>query len=294
MPVNGEAGGFPSHNQAFYSFDLGNVHFISLDSYGKEEDRYFLYDTLGPQVQWLKKDLQSNQNREWVVIYTHFPPYSMGSHNSDTESGLYKIRENLLPILDRYGVDLFIAGHSHVYERSRLMKGYYGKEADFSPKMYDLSASSGLYDGSSNSCPYIKGASDEGTVYVVSGSSSYVGKPEASFPHAAMYYSNATEAGAVMLEVEGNRLDLKWICEDGNVRDHFTMMKGVNRSADIRLKKGQPVTLKASFVADSYRWNKGGLSGRSVTVTPPAGRTTYRVSDPYGCVQDVFNLRVQD
>ncbi|HEY6902050.1 MAG TPA: metallophosphoesterase family protein, partial [Puia sp.] len=44
MPVNGEGGGEPSHNPAFYSFDIGNIHFISLDSYGKEENKYFLYD----------------------------------------------------------------------------------------------------------------------------------------------------------------------------------------------------------------------------------------------------------
>ncbi len=48
MPENGEAGGIASHNQAFYSFDIGNIHFLSLDSYGKEENKYRLYDTLGP------------------------------------------------------------------------------------------------------------------------------------------------------------------------------------------------------------------------------------------------------
>lgn len=292
MPVNGESGGVPSHNPAFFSFDLGNIHFISLDSYGKEEQQYFLYDTLGPQVQWLKKDLEQNKNKDWVIIFTHFPPYSMGSHNSDTESGLYKIRENLLPIIDRYDVDLFLAGHSHVYERSRLMKGYYGKEKDFDSSKYDLSFSSGLYDGSKNSCPYIKDKSDKGTVYVVSGSSSYVGKPEASFPHAAMYYSNATDAGAVMLEVHGNRLDLKWICEDGKIRDQFTMMKKVNKSSTIHLSEGQSTSLTASFFSDGYIWNKSKENARSITVTPGWRRTTYTVQDKLNCLKDSFRVTV--
>ena len=53
MPVDGEAGGVASHNPAFYSFDLGNIHFLSLDSYGgavkflaKPFDRAFLLESV--------------------------------------------------------------------------------------------------------------------------------------------------------------------------------------------------------------------------------------------------------
>jgi len=106
MPTEGEAGGAPSHNQAFYSYDLGNIHFLSLDSYGLEEGKYRMYDTLGPQVQWVKKDLEANSNKEWVIAYWHHPPYTMGSHNSDREQELVHIRENFIQILERYGVDI--------------------------------------------------------------------------------------------------------------------------------------------------------------------------------------------
>lgn len=225
MPVNGESGGVPSHNPSFYSFDIGNIHFLSLDSYGMEENKYMLYDTAGPQAQWIKKDLEANKNKGWVVAYWHHPPYTMGSHNSDEESELGDVREKLLPILERYGVDLVLCGHSHVYERTRLMKGYFGKEADFNEKKYNLGSSSGLNDGSTNADPYIKDASNQGTVYVVTGSAGPVGGIQKSFPHAAMYYSNGTIGGATMLEVQGNKLEVKWICADGVIRDHFTMMK---------------------------------------------------------------------
>ncbi len=46
--------------------------------------------------------------------------YTMGSHNSDTEKELADIRENFIPVLERYGVDIVLAGHSHDYERTRL------------------------------------------------------------------------------------------------------------------------------------------------------------------------------
>lgn len=224
MPANGEAGGVPSGTESFYSYDIGNIHFLSLDSYGMEEKKYMLYDTAGPQAQWIKKDLAANKNKDWVVAYWHHPPYTMGSHNSDEESELGEIRGKLLPILERYGVDLVLCGHSHVYERSRLMKGYTGNEAAFSEK-YNMSSSSALNDGTTNSAPYVKDASNMGTVYVVTGSSGPVGGIQKSFPHAAMYYSNGTIGGATMLEVQGNKLEVKWICADGLIRDHFTMQK---------------------------------------------------------------------
>jgi 3',5'-cyclic AMP phosphodiesterase CpdA len=293
MPLNGEAGGAPSHNQAFYSFDIGNIHFLSLDSYGKEESKYFLYDTLGPQVQWVKKDLDANKNKGWIVAYWHFPPYTMGTHNSDTDDIMSGIRENFIRILERYGVDLIVCGHSHVYERSKLMNGYYGKENDFNEARYDLSTSSGLYDGSKNSCPYNKETfPGKGTVYVVSGSSSYAGKPEASFPHAAMQYSNAANTGAGILEVQGNRLDFKWICADGIIRDRFTMMKDVNKRSTIHLKNGESVTLTASFISDKYTWSNDQKEERTIQVTPPPGKTTYTVKDQFSCLKDVFEVEV--
>lgn len=290
MPLYGEAGGIPSHNQAFYSFDIGNIHFISLDSYGKEENKYFLYDVAGPQVQWVKKDLAANKNKGWVVAFWHHPPYSMGSHNSDTESQLVRIRENFISVLEDAGVDLVLCGHSHGYERSKLMQGYYSKNADFSPK-YQLGTSSGKYDGSVNSSPYIKGNDNKGTVYVVSGSAGVVAERQATYPHNALPYSNADIEGACLLEVRGNRLDLEWICADGEVRDHFTMMKNVNKNTIIHLKKGQTTTLTASYVGD-YQWKGVGGKERSVTILPPIGKNRYVVQDQYGTVKDTFEVTV--
>jgi acid phosphatase type 7 len=229
LPSDGEAGGLASHTGAFYSYDIGNIHFLSLDSYGKEDSAYRIYDTAGPQVQWIKKDLSANTNKTWVVAYWHHPPYTMGSHNSDNETELVKIRENFIRILERYGVDMIICGHSHDYERSRLMRGYYGKEADFDSVKYDLSLSSGRNDGSPNSKPYLKDrVHNEGTVYIVTGSAGKLGGEQPTFPHNAMYFSDATHGGASILEINGNRLDFKWICADGVIRDHFTMMKEEN------------------------------------------------------------------
>lgn len=291
MPVDGEAGGVPSHNPAFYSFDLGNIHFISLDSYGIEDDQYRIYDTLGPQVQWVKRDLEANAHKGWVIAYWHHPPYTMGSHNSDKEEELVHIRENFIRILERYGVDLIICGHSHDYERSKLIKGHYGPETSWDSTKYIVSASSGLYDGTPNSCPYLKDSSNgyTGTVYIVSGSAGQLGGKQTSWPHDALPYADVTHGGAGMLEIRGDRLEWKWICADGQIRDHFTMLKNIDRKRQFTIHKGESITLNAAF---SGKWSPGKTTGSSLEVKPNS-TTLYTVKDANGCAKESFEVSVE-
>lgn len=292
MPTKGESGGVPSHTQAFYSFDLGNIHFISLDSHG-EEDRSAsrLFDTLGRQVKWVKQDLEANKNKDWIVVYWHHPPYSMGSHNSDTETQMRKIRENFIGILERYGVDLILCGHSHSYERSKLMKGHFGLQNTFDPEKHLLSSSSGKFDGSENSHPYIKDETNQGTVYVVSGSAGALDHKQGTFPHKAMPYSDISVGGAPILEVEGNRLDFRWITANGEIGDQFTILKKVNKKTIIDVKEGKSVTLTASYKGE-YNWNGSDQKTKSIQVKPTSSISTYVVNDPKSYIQDVFEVRI--
>jgi acid phosphatase type 7 len=239
MPTQGESGGVASHTQSYYSYDIGNTHFLSLDSYGPDTKGTFMTDKISEQAEWVKRDLAANQSK-WVVAYWHHPPYTMGSHNSDTERDLVAIRENFIKNLEDLGVDLIICGHSHVYERSKLIKGHFGMEETYDPRKHEVSSSTGLYDQSKNSAPYIKRKdNNQGTVYVVSGSSGALGGHKPGYPHNAMFYSENEIGGAVMLEIEGNKLDLKWVCSDGKIRDHFTMMKDVTKAEEKILLKDQ-------------------------------------------------------
>ncbi len=68
-------------------------------------------------MSWLTQDLAAT-TKEWIIAFRHYPPYSKGSHDSDTESPLIQTRENALPILEAAGVDLVLSGHGHSYERS--------------------------------------------------------------------------------------------------------------------------------------------------------------------------------
>jgi len=291
LPVNGEAGGVSSGSEAYYSFDYGNIHFIALDSYIIESNTFRLFDLASPQVQWLQQDLAAN-NKKWTIVYLHHPPYTMGSHNSDTELELVKIRENIAPILEQYDVDLVLSGHSHSYERSKLMKGHFGLESTFDPAVHQISQSSGKYDGTPNSCTYIKDSpvSLGGTVYAVVGSSGKLDPGEVNFPHDAMYYGNDTRAGSLILEIEANRLDGKWLSDQGNIVDKFTIMKNVNKVTNLTLNAGDNVTLTASWVGQ-YNWSSGQTS-RSININAPSSSVTYTVADPNLCVSDTYNISI--
>ncbi|MCX6198445.1 MAG: metallophosphoesterase [Bacteroidetes bacterium] len=290
-PTAGELGGVSSGTEAYYSYNYGNIHFISLDSYGKESSTTRLYDTLSPQVVWLKNDLNAN-TQPWVIVYFHHPPYTMGSHNSDTEAELIAMRQNLLTILERYKVDLLICGHSHSYERSYLLKGHYGLETSFNLGTHALSNSSAKYDGSANSCPYIKNAPNNnfGTVYVVTGAAGKFGGTQAAFPHNAMYYSTASYAGATAITINGNRLDAKFVTADGTVRDQFTMMKEVNKNISVNNNLVDTATLSSSWKG-TYNWSPVSATTLSVSVSP-SSNTTYYVSDNENCLRDTINLNV--
>jgi hypothetical protein len=311
MPTNAEIGGVASGTEAYYSYDIGDVHFLSLDSYGTETGATKLYDTAGPQVTWIKSDLAAT-TKKWVVAYWHHPPYTKGSHDSDTETDLRNIRENFIRILERNGVDMILCGHSHDYERSYLLKGYYKTnppdaaltELNFNVASHAVNNSSGKYDGSASSCVYTtpSGKTHHGTVYVLSGSAGanggvVTGTAPAGWPHEALPFS-IDEGGMFYFEVDNNRLDAKFInriAGTGGVAvigDQFTIMKDVNTTNNYNILNGTSVNLTASWPQPgNYTWTATPGTTRTVNVTPPNNATTnYTVTDAFGCVTDQFSV----
>ncbi len=290
LPAAGESGGVPSGNPAYYSYDWGNVHILSLDSYGEENaGTTRLYDTLGTQVQWIKADLAAN-TKKWTVAYWHHPPYTMGSHNSDNEGELVSMRQNFIRILERNGVDMVVCGHSHDYERSYLLKGHYGNEASFNKAAHTADSSSAKYNGSVKSCPYNvpSGKVNHGTVYVVAGSAGADGGVQTGYPHNALPFS-IDDGGMFFFEVQGNRLNAKFIRRTGAIDDQFTIMKDVNKKDSINIAPGTPVMLTASYTG-AYNWDNGNTA-KTQTVTPTTDSVVY-VKDSLNsiCLVDTFIL----
>jgi len=213
VPKQGEGGGVPSGTSAYYSFDYGNVHLVSLNSEEETENGFAASDTLSNQVTWLKKDLEENRNT-WTVVYLHRPPYTgAGSHNADIEKDLIALRKNLVPVLERYKVDLVIAGHSHVYERTYPLVGHYGPSNTFDPEKHIARY------------PVSGSKSQRGIVYIVAGSGGQIDNNEKGIPHPATAHYNNDIGGSLLLDFSANRLDGRWVSATGEVRDSFFIEK---------------------------------------------------------------------
>jgi len=227
LPMNGEAGGIPSGTERYYSFDYANIHFICLDSETSSRT------TNGPMLNWLQEDLAATE-KDWIVAYWHHPPYSKGSHNSDTEFQMVEMRERVLPVLEDYGVDLVLCGHSHVYERSFLLDGHYGNTNSFSVSMV-------LDAGFGNTAqgPYRKPAgglgAHRGTVYAVCGCSGEGGPNSFFFGRHPAMAQNLTDHGSLILRFNGLRLETQFLRPSGAIDDYFI------------IDKSQPTTVRPAL-----------------------------------------------
>ena len=101
---------FNMGGQRYYAYNKGNVRFIVLDSNYMNTQ----------QFDWLEKELQSSTS-PWKIAYFHHPLYSDGQfHGPDTD-----LRANIEPLFEKYGVNMVLSGHDHVYERFKPQHGIY-------------------------------------------------------------------------------------------------------------------------------------------------------------------------
>ena len=213
LPKNAEVGGVASGTESYYSFNYANIHFVVLDSIGTDTS------SGSPMLEWLKDDLQNN-TALWLVGVWHHPPYSKGSHDSDTSSTLTRMRENFLPTLEAYGVDFVVSGHSHSYERSKFIHGHYDVSSTFNSSHIVQAGDGKPLSGGA----YLKDATEisHGTVYTVAGAS---GKTtSASLDHPIMEVSEQ-QLGSVIIDVNNTILDVKYLTEQGEIFDTFRISK---------------------------------------------------------------------
>jgi hypothetical protein len=216
-----------------------------------------------PMINWLKVDLAGTP-QDWIIVYFHHPAYSKGSHNSDTEIELIQMRENIVPILEANGADLVLWGHSHNYERSFLLDGFYGSSSTVNATNF-IDHGDGRTDGTgAYTRPAAGMGARRGTVYVTDGSSG--GQTTGGLlNHPAMYYSTYS-AGSLVLDVQGQRLDGTFIREDGAIDDYFTIDKNnvTNVSPQLTIaKSGTNAVLSWPTSNPDYRLES------AATVKPP-------------------------
>ncbi len=239
FPTVAEAGGVASGTEKYYSFNYGNIHFVCLDSMTSSRA------TGGAMLTWMQNDLAQNI-QPWVIAFWHHPPYTKGSHDSDTETQLAEMRQNVLPMLEGYGVDLVLSGHSHSYERSFLIGGHYGTSSTFTSTM-KKAAGSGRedIDGVYRKSALSPNLPHEGAVYAVAGSSGRISG--GLLNHPAMFIS-LNNLGSMILDINDDRLDAKFLRENGTIADYFTIIKGAVAQP---VPPNAPTNLTATTVSNS-------------------------------------------
>jgi hypothetical protein len=247
LPVDGSVGGIASGTEHYYAFDYGNIHFVCLDSEVSNPQPG------GPMLTWLEQDLAAN-TQDWLIAFWHSPPYSKGSHNSDFEANLAQMRQWVVPVLERHGVDLVLCGHSHNYERSYLIDGHYGSSTELEPEMVKDSGSGRTNDSGAYRKASAGPASNQGAVYVVTGSAGQVSGGAVNHP--AMFIG-LNRLGSLVVDIDQQRLDATFLRETGAVDDYFTILKDAPpeplRFATFRVAAGTIAAQFKSHARHTYR-----------------------------------------
>jgi hypothetical protein len=116
----------------WYSFTAGSVRVISLnndDVCVQDGGNFYVHGySGGAQKRWLEAELAAarrDSEIDWIVVCMHQTAVSTTDRTNGADLG---IREEWLPLFDRYQVDLVLCGHEHHYERAHPVRGALGTD----------------------------------------------------------------------------------------------------------------------------------------------------------------------
>jgi hypothetical protein len=110
------------YGKTYASFDLGPAHFTMID------DEQIANGATGAeataQLKWVEQDLAAaaadRTAHPFIIVIAHRCMFSSSTHGTDPD--VLAARGALVPLYDKYAVDLVVNGHDHDYERSKPLK----------------------------------------------------------------------------------------------------------------------------------------------------------------------------
>ncbi|HEX6207425.1 MAG TPA: kelch repeat-containing protein [Actinomycetota bacterium] len=94
----------------FYSFDVGDVHFVSILAVAETQG-------LSSQaLDWIRQDIEAAKaaGQRWIVPYMHVPSFSDGKNHPSN----LNLRGQLGPLFEQLGVQVVLTSHDQSYERT--------------------------------------------------------------------------------------------------------------------------------------------------------------------------------
>ena len=135
LPDNGSRD-FRGH---YYSFDLGAVHCMVLDTQFLEaEERGAALRA--EQMDWLRKDATAS-TAPWKLVLMHKDILAYGDYQveQNTNHGISDVGQVFLDTFDRLGIDLVVSGHVHAYRRRQMR----ARQTDKNGTLYLLAGPAG-------------------------------------------------------------------------------------------------------------------------------------------------------
>ena len=172
------------------SFNYKNVHFVPIDTESNTD------------AAALDKDLataRQDPNIKWIVAFYHKPIYTSPTSHEPDEAGIKNI---VVPLFDKYHVDLVLQAHNHNYQRS-----------------YPLKA-----DTVTETRPDSVYQSPKGSIYMVVGTG---GQDFYQLDGQAPYIQNQFTGIPGFLKVDVSNTSLKgtFFANDGTIKDTFAINK---------------------------------------------------------------------
>jgi 3',5'-cyclic AMP phosphodiesterase CpdA len=170
-----------------------DIEIPALDKFLKSNAKVPDLKVNNEQYQFVLEDLEKtsqNKDIDWIFVMFHKPMYSPLSKQFEE----YIIRDKYQPLFDKYGVDLVIQGHNHIYSRTLPLSL---NKLDISKPIVDQSSSTSNNNIFTN---------PNGTIFLVVG----VGGDELHRIENVPYYvANQYNKGFgfVDLKIDGKRLD---------------------------------------------------------------------------------------
>lgn len=170
----------------YYSFNYCNTKFIMVNTNNLVNQKL---ET--EQYEWLLNELKTN-DKKWTIVALHNPLFSVGEYGTNRPTITLALRSQLASVFSRYGVDLVLQGHDHVYSKTYPIDEFGG--ADVNPTYK-----------TENSVKYT--VNPQGTIYAMHGpAGNQKCSPVEVKKNLYEYADSSKECSWAEISIDGNKL----------------------------------------------------------------------------------------
>jgi hypothetical protein len=203
-------------SKQFYSFDIKNIHVLTMAS---EEN----FEAGSEQYNFVVDDLRkaaNNPDIKWIVVTMHHPLYSSPNECSLSDcAGDEELSQIYHPLFDKYGVDIVLQAHVRNYQRSFPLD--FNQESPSKPIV--TSSSKGEYKN------------PDGIIFAIVGTGGGELKHGLDGQSPFMAYQQDSKFGILDMIFSDNKMDAKFVADDGSTMDHFSISKPAKKAVIERI-----------------------------------------------------------